>query len=116
MSQMVVRKPAHLFLEELGVPFEDEGNFVRLCVGVSTRWTKLKNDSRSSFATPPCSLPRCCPRFSRSVACFSLSSSAFSTGSPRVRVDEPPPPPPPPMQHRCLPWCRSARATGLAEI
>lgn len=29
MSQMVVRKPAHLFLEELGVPFEDEGNFVR---------------------------------------------------------------------------------------
>lgn len=29
MSAMVVRKPAHLFLEEVGVPFEDEGD---LCV------------------------------------------------------------------------------------
>lgn len=27
-SAMVVRKPAHTFLEELGIPFEDEGNFV----------------------------------------------------------------------------------------
>jgi ribulose 1,5-bisphosphate synthetase/thiazole synthase len=26
MSAMVVRKPAHLFLEEVGVPFEDEGD------------------------------------------------------------------------------------------
>ena len=25
---MVVRKPAHLFLEEIGVPFEDEGHYV----------------------------------------------------------------------------------------
>lgn len=28
MSAMVVRKPAHLFLEEIGVPFEDEGHYV----------------------------------------------------------------------------------------
>lgn len=28
MSAMVVRKPAHRLLEELGVPFEDEGNYV----------------------------------------------------------------------------------------
>jgi len=28
MTPMVVRKPAHLFLKELGVPFEDEGHFV----------------------------------------------------------------------------------------
>lgn len=28
MSAMVVRKPAHLILEEIGVPFEDEGDFV----------------------------------------------------------------------------------------
>ncbi|PNH07878.1 Thiamine thiazole synthase, chloroplastic [Tetrabaena socialis] len=28
MSAMVVRKPAHLMLEELGVPFEDEGRYV----------------------------------------------------------------------------------------
>ncbi|ORY76506.1 Thi4 family-domain-containing protein [Leucosporidium creatinivorum] len=28
MSAMVVRKPAHLFLEEVGVPFEDEGSYV----------------------------------------------------------------------------------------
>ncbi|EJT96874.1 thiazole biosynthetic enzyme [Dacryopinax primogenitus] len=28
MSAMVVRKPAHEFLQEIGVPFEDEGGFV----------------------------------------------------------------------------------------
>ncbi|KAJ3332203.1 thiamine metabolism- protein [Blyttiomyces sp. JEL0837] len=28
MAPMVVRKPAHLFLEKVGVPFEDEGNYV----------------------------------------------------------------------------------------
>lgn len=28
MSAMVIRKPAHLFLEELGVPYEDEGDHV----------------------------------------------------------------------------------------
>lgn len=28
MSAMVIRKPAHHFLEEVGVPFEDEGDFV----------------------------------------------------------------------------------------
>ncbi|KAF7422535.1 thiamine metabolism- protein [Pleurotus ostreatus] len=28
MTPMVVRKPAHLFLKEVGVPFEDEGAFV----------------------------------------------------------------------------------------
>lgn len=27
-SAMVVRKPAHLFLEEVGVPYEDQGDFV----------------------------------------------------------------------------------------
>jgi thiamine thiazole synthase len=31
MSAMVVRKPAHLILEEIGVPFEDEGDFVSAC-------------------------------------------------------------------------------------
>jgi len=28
MAPMVVRKPAHLFLDEVGVPYEDEGNYV----------------------------------------------------------------------------------------
>ncbi|KAJ7600628.1 Thi4 family-domain-containing protein, partial [Mycena floridula] len=28
MTPMVIRKPAHLFLQEIGVPFEDEGSFV----------------------------------------------------------------------------------------
>lgn len=28
MSAMVMRKPSQLFLEELGIPYEDEGNFV----------------------------------------------------------------------------------------
>lgn len=28
MSAMVVRKPAHHFLAEVGIPFEDEGDFV----------------------------------------------------------------------------------------
>lgn len=35
MSAMVVRKPAHLFLEEVGVPYEDEGDFVRHCFQLS---------------------------------------------------------------------------------
>jgi ribulose 1,5-bisphosphate synthetase/thiazole synthase len=30
MSAMVVRKPADNFLRELGVPFEDEGDYVGL--------------------------------------------------------------------------------------
>lgn len=28
MSAMIIRKPAHEFLDELNVPYEDEGNFV----------------------------------------------------------------------------------------
>lgn len=28
MTSMVVRKPMHTFLEEVGVPFEDEGDYV----------------------------------------------------------------------------------------
>lgn len=28
MSAMVIRKPAHEFLDEINVPYEDEGNFV----------------------------------------------------------------------------------------
>lgn len=34
MSAMVVRKPAHLFLEEVGIPFEDEGNVSRSFSGL----------------------------------------------------------------------------------
>ena len=33
MSAMVVRKPAHEILEEIGVPFDDEGDFVSGCWG-----------------------------------------------------------------------------------
>jgi hypothetical protein len=28
MAAMVCRKPSHLFLDDVGVPYEDEGNFV----------------------------------------------------------------------------------------
>ena len=28
MAAMVCRKPSHLFLDAVGVPYEDEGNFV----------------------------------------------------------------------------------------
>lgn len=57
MSAMVVRKPAHLILEEIGVPFDDEGDFVR---GVKCGADSKRSSSSTQHSSRQPSFPRFC--------------------------------------------------------
>ena len=78
MSAMVVRKPAHEILEEIGVPFEDEGDFVvvkHAALFTSTILSKVlqfpnvKREAIIALRRPPTNLSvqrHCCRRFDHS--------------------------------------------------